>query len=150
MDSVAATPDGGAVFAGPPFGFAPVVTRVDADGNLLWVNTDAVEPRLNSNDYLTMDIAVDSEGNTVVVGLGTTKEQILMFQIFTDVAFIAKFDPEGEMLWLRTLPTDYYLMNAVTVLQDGTYATTGFADDIDNYSSLNVILFDPETGDVIN
>jgi hypothetical protein len=146
--SIAAAPDGGAVFAGPPFGSATAVTRVDADGKLLWVNTDAIGSRLNANDYHTMDIAVDSEGNTIVVGLGTTKGQILMFQIFTDVAFIAKFDPDGNVLWLRTLPTDKYLMNAVTVLQDGTYATTGLADV--NGTALNVILFDPETGDVIN
>jgi hypothetical protein len=146
--SIAAAPDGGAVFAGPPFGSATTVTRVDADGNLLWVNTNAIGSRLDADDYQPMDIAVDSEGNTIVVGLGTTKEQILMFQIFTDVAFIAKFDPEGDMLWLRTLPTDYYLMNAVTVLHDGTYATAGLAN-INGFAA-NVILFDPETGDVIN
>jgi len=148
VNAVAATADGGAAFAGPPTGFAPVVTRVDADGSLLWVNADAVGSRLHADDYQTKDIAVDAEGNIVVIGLGTTKGQILEFQTFTDVAFIAKIDPDGNVLWFRTLPTDTYLMNAVTVLQDGTYATTGLADV--NGRVLNVILFDPATGNVIN
>ncbi len=91
-------------------------------------------------------------GNTYVVGIGATTRypiQAIPYLIqTTQQGFIAKLDPDGNRLRFREIPPSSTI-NAVTVLSDGTVATAGSAD-VDDRRVLNIILFDPADGSVLN
>lgn len=89
----------------------------DVDADLQW--TAAVG---SEHDDTVTDIAVDSQGNVVVVGFQNQRASGE-----EDRPFIAKFDAEGEQLWFQNLGDDNESANGVAIDGDDNVFVTGTA-----------------------
>src|SRR5690606_647408 len=92
-----------------------------------------------NESYFVGDVAIDSQGNSVIagytqstsiMGTGGPPESSYETQAFT---FIAKFDPEGTLLW-----TPYYggtlgaLFRSITIDKDDNIIEVGGASSLEN------------------
>jgi hypothetical protein len=122
----------------------------DAEGNFLSISDNLFVPanpdeRSGANDFI-----VDSSGDIVMVGEGTTVRYIgNFFPQITIRPFIAKFTSDGDRIWERTINARGVIVNGLTETADGGYATTGAAPGPNGDVLLNVIRFD-RNGNIIN
>jgi hypothetical protein len=122
----------------------------DAEGNFLSISDNLFVPanpdeRSGANDFI-----VDSSGDIVMVGEGTTVRYIgNFFPQITIRPFIAKLTPDGDRIWERTINARGVIVNGVTETADGGYATTGAAPGPNGDVLLNVIRFD-RNGNITN
>jgi hypothetical protein len=122
----------------------------DAEGNFLSVSDNLFVPANPDESSGANDFIVDSSGDIVMVGEGTTVRYIgNFFPQITIRPFIAKFTPDGEQIWERSINVRGLLINGVTETADGGYATTGAAPGPNGDVLLNVIRFD-RNGNIIN
>ena len=76
------------------------IAKFSSDGNLIWGKQLGTK-----ENEIPMDIAVDSDGNIYVVGAtdGNLFGQVV--RRWYDDAFVAKFSPEGELIWSKQFGT---------------------------------------------
>jgi outer membrane protein assembly factor BamB len=149
VESIKATPDGGAIVTSTANGDV-VVVRTGVNGNLVWTLNGIVGGHSTQDSYECRGLAIDVEGNAIVIGRGTTVRSIGgVIPNITDQAFIAKVDADGNELWFKHLAEDVQVLNDLAVLSDGVIAATGTALQRGS-PSLNIVLFDPSDGSVLN
>ena len=100
------------------------------DGTLLW---DTFYAHDGTDDVTTIhDIAVDSQGNVVVVGTVRTGP----FGSWDSDALVIKYDASGTFLWSRTFSGDVTMgsesARGVRHLDDDSIVVTGAREDIEN------------------
>jgi hypothetical protein len=124
--------------------------KADEIGDVVSVQDDLFSPANPDETVKVNDFIVDSSGDIVMVGEGTTVRYIGdFFPQITIRPFIAKFTADGEKIWEKTINARGTIVNGVTETSDGGYATTGAAPGSDGDVLLNVILFDHD-GNIIN
>lgn len=101
------------------------IAKYTATGQQLWRKTLATE----FGDY-AHGIAVDAQGNAYVAGAsGGT----LPGQSAEGGGFLAKFGPDGALLWLRQFESEGFVgydeARAVAIGPDGNIVVAGFTDD---------------------
>ena len=74
------------------------IAKYDSEGNQLWLKQFGT-----ASDDVGKHLAVDSDGNTYVTG--STKGDLEGANLGGEDAFLAKFSPEGEQLWIRQFGT---------------------------------------------
>jgi hypothetical protein len=128
----------------------PALLSVDLQGDVVSSRDDIFTPSNPDETGRANDFIVDSSGDIVMVGEGTTVRYIGdFFPQITIRPFIAKFTADGERIWEKTINARGTIVNGVTETSDGGYATTGAAPGSDGDVLLNVILFDHD-GNIIN
>lgn len=77
------------------------VTKFDTDGNLLWAKTGGSGPGGSGTA-----VATDVEGNVYVtgyfLGTGLFEDLTLNNSGYIDI-FVARYDPDGELVWVRQI-----------------------------------------------
>ena len=120
-----------------------VVAKYDADGNFQWAETDEGSP--NSVPY---GIAVDGKGNAYVTGWledETTFSSADGNDItvtgfspaqstpdYPDDAFLAKYDQNGNVVWVNHIGGYKAIANAVAVSPGGEVTLVGYIGNIDS------------------
>jgi hypothetical protein len=130
----------------------PVVQIISADeyGEVVSVQDNLFSPANPDETIKANDFIVDSSGDIVMVGEGTTVRYIGdFFPQITIRPFIAKFTADGEKIWETSINGRGIIINGVTETSDGGYATTGAAPGSGGDVLLNVIRFDHD-GNIIN
>jgi hypothetical protein len=118
-------------------------------GNVISTRDDIFTPYNPDESGRAYDFIVDSSGDIVMVGEGTTVRYIGdLFPQITIRPFIAKLTPDGELIWERSINANGVRIYGVTETSDGGYAATGAAPGL-NGDVLNVIRFDHD-GNIIN
>lgn len=108
------------------------VAKWSADGGFIWAGRMG-GPENFDNGY---DIAVDADGNAIVVGSffgtgdfdpGPGEHLLTAHSLGSDDVFVQKLGPTGEFLWAVCLGgTDADLAYGVSVAEDGRIDVTGF------------------------
>jgi hypothetical protein len=130
----------------------PIVQLIRADefGDVVSVQDDLLSSANPDETIRANDFVVDSSGDIVMVGEGTTVRYVgNFFPQITIRPFIAKFTAEGDRIWERSINVRGVLINGVTETADGGYATTGAAPGPNGDVLLNVIRFD-RNGNITN
>lgn len=124
--------------------------KTNATGEILSVRDD-IFSRANPDERSgAKDFIVDTSGDIVMVGEGTTIHYIAEFFPQLSIRpFIAKLTPDGDQIWQTSIDARGVIINGVTETADGGYATTGAAPGAGGDVLLNVIRFD-HNGNVIN
>ena len=121
-------------WGGPPptgFNYDVVVTRFDADGNILWNQT------FGDNDYQEgKSVAVDGSGNIVVTGGFASTIYfggVLLTSAGHNDIFVVKFDAGGTPIWSKGFGDDGdQVGKSVAVDAAGSIVITGdFAGTVD-------------------
>lgn len=127
----------------------PILVNVDKTGSTLLTRDDIFVPSGSSERGKVYDFIVDSSGDIVMVGEGTTVNYAGgFFPQITRRAFIAKVTAEGEQVWKTNIDVPGTKVYGVTETADGGYATCGAADGNDDVL-LNVIFFN-RNGKIVN
>jgi hypothetical protein len=128
----------------------PALLSIDLQGNVVSTRDDIFTPSNSDESGRAYDFIVDSSGDIVMVGEGTTVRYIgNFFPQITIRPFIAKLTPDGDRIWERTINARGVIVNGVTETADGGYATTGAAPGPNGDVLLNVIRFD-RNGNITN
>jgi hypothetical protein len=123
--------------------------RTDSAGDVVFTRDDLFMQSNPDESGRPYDFIVDSSGDIVIVGEGTTVRYIgNFFPQITIRPFIAKFTLDGDKIWERSINVNGVFIYGVTETADGGYATTGAAPG-PNGDALNVIRFD-RNGNIIN
>jgi hypothetical protein len=123
--------------------------RTDGVGDVVSTRDDLFTQSNPDESARPYDFIVDSSGDIVMVGEGTTVRYISnFFPQITIRPFIAKFTLDGDKIWERSINVNGVFIYGVTETADGGYATTGAAPG-PNGDALNVIRFD-RNGNIIN
>jgi hypothetical protein len=123
--------------------------RTDGVGDVVSTRDDLFAQSNPDESGRPYDFIVDSSGDIVMVGEGTTVRYIgNFFPQITIRPFIAKFTPDGDKIWERSINMNGVFIYGVTETADGGYATTGAAPGATG-DVLNVIRFDRD-GNIIN
>ncbi|MDI1481752.1 SBBP repeat-containing protein [Polyangium sp. y55x31] len=109
------------------------VAKFDPDGNALWVKQFG-----DGDIQIATDVAVDDEGNIIVVGYakgGIDFGKGVVTPVSDQDLFVAKFDPGGTNIWAlrpgRAADLDYRNPTiAVTHVGDGKVAVTGASEGL--------------------
>ena len=81
-----------------------LVVKYGSDGSLLWAEDIVAIPHPGAVGVAGYEVATDSYGNVLVTGEFRAEADfngIHVFSIGDQDAFIAKYDPEGNLLWVR-------------------------------------------------
>jgi len=108
----------------PADGFDVFASKHDADGTLLWEAT-----LTSSADERCFDVEVDGDGNVYIVGwtLGNLEGS----SAGQEDAYIAKFDPDGTLLWVDQFGTEYRDFAYGLAIDDaGNVYVTGYSQHI--------------------
>lgn len=144
---IEALPDGFALLASS--GSATRLITTDATGVFLSVSDNLFSQANPDERGSAVDFIVDSSGDIVFVGEGTTVDYAGgFFPLISRRAFIAKVTAAGEKVWQTSIDVPGTKVYGVTETADGGYATTGAADGDDDVL-LNVILYDRD-GHIVN
>jgi hypothetical protein len=96
--------------------------RYNSRGRLQWQRTYGTRPDPeNSGEEAGIDIAMAPDGSGVVV-LGNYRDGNI---------FLAKFDPEGNLIWDRTWGSTQEGAGAIAIANDGTIYVTGITFGFD-------------------
>ncbi len=93
------------------------VAKADAQGNILWATSAGGS---YNESVIAMD--VDASGNIYVVGEyseGTTFSGQTLVSNQDESIYLAKYNAAGEFQWVKTLESDSYNMDKITVLASG-------------------------------
>ncbi len=130
---------------GNPYGFDGFLAKYDADGNELWAQ------RIGSMDNdAVYGLSADPDGHTYIVGSFVddelTMDTLTLQNSGTVDGFIAKFDPEGGVVWAVPVQgPDYEAVNAVVADGHGGCLVTGvFRSAVSTIG--NWELLDPDPG----
>ncbi len=128
LTGVSETSDGGFVAVGTAAtnNPRPAVIRLDAAGNVLWTVYGAdIVPLEQLDQYHVRDGVVDNEGRIVMVGQATTVRYVgNFFPIITNGGFVMQLDPNGNLLWNKSVSSAYEI-NGIALTNTGNYITTG-------------------------
>ncbi|MCC9168048.1 DUF7619 domain-containing protein [Pontibacter harenae] len=106
-----------------------ILEKLDPNGNLVWEKK--YKSKKIFRDFIGQSIAVDKQGNVYVVGSfdGTAMDGITFeFDDSGDypyTEFLAKFSPEGEVLWVKTSLERNINYTDVLIDSDGNVITAG-------------------------
>lgn len=129
----------------------PVVQliKTNESGDVVSVRDDLFTPANPDEGIRANDFIVDTSGDIVIVGEGTTVRYVGIFPQITIRPFIAKFTAGGDKIWERSINVPGVLINGVTETAGGGYATTGATPGRNGDVLLNVIRFD-RNGNIVN
>jgi len=119
------------------------LAKYDANGNFLWGQTNQASP-----NSFPAAVAVDANDNAYIVGWledtttfngaggSITVTGFSPAQINTDYpqdAFLAKYDPNGNVQWVNHIGGYKAITNAVAVSPSGDVTMVGFAGNVSSY-----------------
>jgi uncharacterized delta-60 repeat protein len=119
---VATAPDNSVYVTGRTLSFGAgdsdaFLLKYDADGSLVWqrtYGTGSTEPGLRA-DEIAEGVAVSPDGSAIYI-TGHFGDGSL---------FVAKFDPDGTLIWQRTWGDNGNFPNGISVTAEGVYVTGG-------------------------
>ncbi len=123
-------------------------SKLDSTGNFLWTKT--IETYPSSQGQLTQDaraIEVDGNGNVIIIGELRGQADFdpsnLIFtrtSLGSDDVFIAKYDPMGNLLWVKTIGSvNEDACRSLLIDDNNDIVISGFFSD--------TVDFDPDTSD---
>jgi hypothetical protein len=119
---------------GEPFAYNAFIVKYDADGNLLWARREGGPGKTVASGLAAMPdgsffLSGGFEG-TAVFGEGQVNETALA-SLGTESAFLARFDPDGNLEWVTDLgvdgllPTIWIPTGSLSLLSNGDVAIPG-------------------------
>ncbi len=98
--------------------------KLNADGEVVWARSFA-----NSHTASGIDVAIDSNGDVLLLGSSGHFFEIDGYQVLNRGQFVIKFDADGNTLWVKDY--DYFQGTAIQVdSEDNFYIGGSFTDNI--------------------
>lgn len=105
--------------------------KLDANGNVLWAKT--IESGYYFNSNITTASVLDKNNNLFLLGYFTDSLNFASVSLFNGGLFIAKYDDNGNELWIKSWPTEGLMENLCRMDIDSMgnfYVGGGFRDSL--------------------
>jgi hypothetical protein len=128
--------------AGGSDGVGPIlewlVVKYSSTGKVLWEQRHTGTP---GEDSKVRDIQLDPSGNPIVLGTTSNNPAIL-----TNVMTVAKFDPQGDLLWARDfiVPHVSQVPGGLAIDRDGNVYATSTTNPPEGIATPFTVKYDPD------
>jgi hypothetical protein len=106
------------------------LAKYDGNGQLLWVRGAGSDSEDGANDVIT-----DSQGNIYMCGYFGGIAYFDDLQVIGGGQFVAKYDSNGRILWVKQIGETDNLAKSITLLPDGDLVMTGVFENSATFGS---------------